>query len=272
MIRVQGKEVIINHFPDGTLHIELDDFYPGFSMDEVSIMWNYEKEEELSALIYVTYHLREAGYTHIELLMPYLPNARMDRHVRANEVFTLKYFASVINSLNFASVEILDPHSYVGEALFNNLIVVQPRVFIDMTINKITDNNLCVFFPDNGAYKRYSDMVKGIKVKDVFYGLKNRDWDSGEILGLDVIGDKEKLKGKNVLIIDDICSRGGTFYHSAKKLKELGADKIYLYVSHCENTILEGDLLNGDLIEKVFTTNSIFTKEHEKITVMEVEV
>ena len=75
----------------------------------------------------------------------------------------------------------------------------------------------------------------------------------------------------NVLIVDDICSKGGTFYHSAKKLKELGAKNIYLYVSHCENTILEGDLLTSGLIEKVFTTDSIFRKEHEKIEVMSYE-
>ena len=69
--------------------------------------------------------------------------------------------------------------------------------------------------------------------------------------------------------MDDICSRGGTFYHSAKKLKELGAKEVCLYVTHCENTIIEGELLTSDLIEKVYTTNSIFTKEHEKIEVFE---
>lgn len=67
------------------------------------------------------------------------------------------------------------------------------------------------------------------------------------------------ISGNNILIIDDISSRGGTFYHSAKKLKELGANKIYLYVSHCEETILDGEVFTSGLIEKVFTTDSIFT-------------
>lgn len=62
--------------------------------------------------------------------------------------------------------------------------------------------------------------------------------------------------------------RGGRFLHSARKLKELGANKIYLYITHCENTILEGELLTSGLIEKVYTTDSIFTKEHEKIEVI----
>lgn len=80
------------------------------------------------------------------------------------------------------------------------------------------------------------------------------------------------IQNSNVLIIDDICSKGGTFYHSAKKLKELGAKNIYLYISHCENTILQGDLLTSGLIERVFTTDSIFTRKHEKIEVMNYDV
>ena len=74
-----------------------------------------------------------------------------------------------------------------------------------------------------------------------------------------------------VLIVDDICSKGGTFYYSAKALKELGAEKVYLYISHCEHSIFEGELLKSDLVEKVFTTNSIFTREHEKVEVLKYE-
>ena len=112
--------------------------------------------------------------------------------------------------------------------------------------------------------KRYSGMTD---MRYVF-GLKRRDWETGKIEGLDVIGDAEMIVGKTILIVDDICSRGGTFYHSAKKLKELGADKIYLFVTHCENTILTGDLLSSGLVEKVFTTNSIFSAKHEKVKVL----
>ena len=113
--------------------------------------------------------------------------------------------------------------------------------------------------------KRYSGLVS----KPYAFGIKKRNWETGKIEGLDVAGSVDKIAGKDILIVDDICSRGGTFYHSAKKLKELGANKIYLYVTHCENTILEGDLLTSGLIEKVYTTNSIFTKEHEMIEVFE---
>ena len=121
-----------------------------------------------------------------------------------------------------------------------------------------------MFYPDEGAMKRYSD---GVGLPYAF-GIKKRNWETGKIEGLDVAGAVDQIAGKDILIVDDICSRGGTFYHSAKKLKELGANDIYLYVSHCENTVLEGDLLKEDLVKKIYTTDSIFTKYHEKIEVL----
>ena len=104
------------------------------------------------------------------------------------------------------------------------------------------------------------------------FGIKKRNWDTGVIEGLDLMGDTEAINGKDILIIDDICSRGGTFYHSAKALKEIGAANIYLYVTHCENTIHEGELLkDDDLIKHIYTTDSILTKTHEKITIVNVK-
>ena len=58
-----------------------------------------------------------------------------------------------------------------------------------------------------------------------------------------------------------------------KQLKELSANNIYVYVSHCENTVLSNcihgkSLLDYDLVTKLYTTNSIFRGEHPKIEVI----
>jgi ribose-phosphate pyrophosphokinase len=98
--------------------------------------------------------------------------------------------------------------------------------------------------------------------------MKRRDWATGKIEGLTVIN-PENVKDKNVLIIDDICSKGGTFYHSAKALKEAGAKDIYLYVSHLEDTVFKGELIESDFIKKIYTSGkSIYStkkEKHEKI-------
>ena len=266
MITVDREVIDIGNFPDGSILIK---YYPTRSqqIDGVNINWKYENDREFLTLIYLVKHLCAHGVNNVYLYMPYIPNARMDRVKNPEDVFTLKYFAELLNSLELTEVTVLDPHSSVSEALINNLDIVTPEQYLLKVLVKLSScgiKDVVVFYPDEGAMKRYSGLIK----LPYAFGIKKRNWETGVIEGLDVAGAVDQIVGRDILIIDDICSRGGTFYHSAKKLKELGARDIYLYVSHCENTILEGDLLKGDLIKKVFTTDSIFTKEHEKIEVL----
>lgn len=79
------------------------------------------------------------------------------------------------------------------------------------------------------------------------YGEKNRDWDTGKILGLNIRTNGIDLKDKAVLMIDDIISYGGSLYYSALKLKEFGTSRIYAYASHTENSVLNRD--KGTLIK-----------------------
>lgn len=257
MIKLNGQTLEISKFPDGTLLIKKD-----FSYNRAMISWFYENNEEFIALSYIVQHLRAQNVAEIHLYMPYIPNARQDRVKSAEDVFTLKYFANMLNVLKFDSIKVLDPHSAVSEALIENIVIESPKMYVTQVLETVCP--AVVFYPDEGAMKRYSGMIS----MPYAFGIKKRDWSTGKIEGLDVFGNIDLIKDSNVLIIDDICSRGGTFYHSAKKLKELGAKDIYLYVTHCENTILEGDLFTSGLIERVYTTNSIFTKEHEKINVI----
>ncbi len=252
MIKVNNDIVNQAQFPDGTLLLRTE----GIDMSNITITWLYENDAELFTIICLAKKALKKS-----LIMPYIPHARMDRCKSDEDTFTLKYFAEVINSLGFDKVTVLDPHSNVSVALIDRVEVLSPKTYIKNVIEKIKKDNLMLFFPDEGSMKRYADMFE----LPYAFGIKKRDWKTGQILGLDVVDNGIGLSGKKILIIDDICSRGGTFYHSARKLKELGVGDIYLYISHCENTILEGEVLTSGLIEKVFTTNSIFTKESDKI-------
>lgn len=260
MIKLNGNEVVLGAFPDGTMLIK----QKAPEADEITLSWFYENDRELVAIIFLANHLKAQGKENIRLYMPYIPNARQDRVKSGEDIFTLKYFANVINGLGFKTVTVLDPHSNVSEALINNVIVKKPKGYIEDAIRKIEEiegETPSMFYPDEGSGKRYSGMIE----LPYAFGIKKRDWKSGKILGLDVAGDVDNIKDKNILIVDDICSRGGTFYFAAKHLKELGARKIYLYVTHCENTVFDGEVLTSGLIEKIFTTDSILTKGHERI-------
>jgi ribose-phosphate pyrophosphokinase len=264
MLKINDQPVALNHFPDGTLLIK-ETVPKDFECERsVRVSWHFESNEELTALIYIVKHLKAHGVDRIHLDMPYIPNARQDRVKSDEDVFTLKYFSEVINWLGFASVTVLDPHSTVSEALFDRIVVQTPKDNVAKVIAEIGDENLMMFYPDEGAMKRYSALTD----KPFVFGIKKREWATGQIMGLDVSGATEWIPGSRFLIVDDICSKGGTFYHSAKKLKELGAAEVYLYISHCENSILQGEVLTSGLIERVFTTDSILTERHDKITLI----
>ena len=253
MIRINDKKIDMKHFPDGTMLIKY------LADDEITkITWRYDNDEECIGIFFLVKHLRAHGVKIIELFMPYIPNARMDRVKNSDEVFTLKYFAEFINDLKLDSVEVLDPHSNVSTALIDNISIIEPTdIILNLLETVNSDGNAILFFPDEGAMKRYSHIASKCGIPYVF-GMKNRDWRSGEILGLEVLGETDAVPGKNILIVDDICSRGGTFLHSAKALKAMGAADIDLYVSHLENSVWEGDMIRSGLVRNIYTTNSIY--------------
>ena len=254
MITVNGKEINQGHFPDGTLALKMEDISnAGF----ITIRWLYENDSELFTLMCLKDYLdRLYRYCSVDLFMPYLPHARMDRVKNKEDVFTLKTFCNAINAMKFNNVIVRDVHSNVSLALLENVIDENVAGWIDTAAENCGAEVL--FYPDEGAMKRYSDRAKA----PYAFGIKKRDWETGKILGLELMH-SDLVKGKDILIVDDICSRGGTFYHSAKALKEAGANKIYLYVSHLETTVFDGELLNSGLIEKIYTTNSIFPKDKQ---------
>ena len=150
MIRIGGimqkskyyEEIALPRFPDGTLHLTLR--YIDVSLlsgiaKEILISWNYEGDEEMAAILFLTKHFQMLGYE-VSLNMPYIPNARQDRVKKEEDVFTLKYFAEFINSLNFCKVYVLDPHSNVSMALIDNIVVESPESYCAKAIKKIYDD------------------------------------------------------------------------------------------------------------------------------------
>ena len=66
-------------------------------------------------------------------------------------------------------------------------------------------------------------------------------------------------EGAKFVIIDDLCSYGGTFMLTAKALKEKGAGEVHLVVAHAEDSIFAGKVLVDDVIDSVHTTDTILT-------------
>ena len=285
MITVNGIEIVRKTFPDGSLCLlDLDNSLLYLNKN-YEIVWLYEGDYEIFMLICIVKHLRSKMYNNasFNLTMPYVVNSRLDRTHSDNEVFTLKYFAEIINDLKFNKVVIVDPHSIVSEALIDNVCILRPSDIISKFIGKMLclnglEKDLVIYFPDDGAYKRYKDLPC-FKSFNCIYGKKERDWETGKILGIEIYdknGSKltNELENCNVLMVDDIISYGGTLAYSADKLKEMGAAHISAYATHVENSVLDeekGTLLKrykDKIIDTVYTTNSIYHGNHPMVDVI----
>ncbi|OBZ08742.1 MULTISPECIES: ribose-phosphate pyrophosphokinase [Bacillales] len=265
MLKFNGVELGLKQFPNGETLVNGDEILTHMA-DFNTIVWKYEDDGDLIKLMFVKSYLDDRRVKST-LTIYYLPYSRMDR-VEGTSAFTLKYTAAFINSLNFESVTIIEPHSDVSLALIDRSIGKYPTIqLLEQVAAEVgfDPEQDYLFFPDAGAQKRYSK-VQGYKQ---LVGFKARDFQTGQIKSLDVVGNVDG-KGFKAIIVDDLCSYGGTFMLSAEKLKEIGATHIYLLVGHCENSIYKGKILESDLIDKVYTTDTILGKaEHHKIHVFE---
>lgn len=253
MITVNDIKITQDKFGDGTLKCAA---FPltGLRADGNTIKWLYDGDEELFTLYCIARDIQnKLPGSPMHLIMPYIPHARQDRDV-SGRLFTLKYFAEIINSLDFRTVAVFDPHSDVSPAVID-------RMWEMCMPDPISSSGAdAIMYPDAGAAKKYG---RGYPLPAII-GNKHRNAE-GRIDSYELLNFTEGAK--KVIIRDDICSYGGTFVAAAKALRARDVEYITLFVSHCENNILKGDVFK--YIDKVITTDSICTVEHPQIEFIE---
>lgn len=254
MIILNGKLVKFGKFPNNESYLECGaNNSSGFFLYTRSynkITWKYEDDSEFLQLAILKEHLDYMG-TKSHLLIHYMPHSRMDRRNKSH-VMSLVAATNIIKSMGFDDIIVKEPHSDVTPALLNAKVHNWCDLMFDLVVTQIKPDT--IFYPDAGAQKRYNFRHR------YAVGHKQRCFETGKIERFDLIGDV----GQTVLIVDDMCSKGGTFIHSAKLLKDNGAKKVYLMVSYCENTVFEGDLF--DHVDRVYISKeNVMTREHEKL-------
>ncbi|MGY0373368.1 ribose-phosphate pyrophosphokinase [Clostridium sp. JNZ J1-5] len=265
MIYFNNERVEVKKFPNGESLIYSENLKLRSDNNEIRV--HFDSDEDITHLIFLKSHLDELRIK-CDLILPYMPYSRMDR-TEGMTIFTLKHLCKLINNLNFESVTIYEAHSEVSTALLDRAKVVSmSKILAERLLKELNNGKEDVYlvYPDAGAAKRYG---KEIEYEKILTGSKERDFRTGFINKLEINGDM-RSKSFKAIIVDDLCSKGGTFMLTASKLKEIGATEIYLVVTHCENTIFQGELLTGDLITGIYTTNSILSKNHKKIKVFEI--
>lgn len=272
MIKLNNIEIKIGSFPNGETYIDL----PNSILSTARMTGGYfidlkfEGNEDVWSLMQIVDKLKQTNKPR-HLILYYTPYSRMDR-AEQNRLFSLKTFAALINGMDFQSVTIMEPHSDVTPALFNNVRVKNMSMQLAMDVlshdfgisatdeeqifQDMADKKICMCWPDSGAEKRY---FKQFQCPHTLTVSKERDFKTGYLKIKHVMGVDDHQDCEHVIIVDDLCAKGTTFILAAKALREKlpNLKTITLCVTHCENTIFDGEIFKTDLIDKVYTTDSL---------------
>lgn len=199
--------------------------------DHITIVANIRNSDDFMALALTTNIIRDEVIGYIYLELPYIPYARQDRICNEGEALSAKVFASLLNSLEFDSVLVADPHSDVAPALINNcMICPQEAIFYDYFHKyNMHKTDWTIVSPDAGANKKIGKVCKRLGKDTFIQADKERNLSTGEIIKTVV---HQPTVPKDVLIVDDICDGGRTFIELAKVLRKKGAENVALYVTH----------------------------------------
>ena len=249
-------DVKFHTFSGGEEHVNIN--LPNLSIlhNAATIYARIDSSSELMRLLLVTDALKRQDITDITLEMPYIPYARQDRVCAPGDSFSLKLFADLINQQNYKKIFVADSHSMVATALLNNVMEYRQSDLAELVATKASDSYRYIVAPDAGASKKAVEFAKAysrITPVDVVQALKVRDPATGNITKTTVL--KEDFVEEDVLIVDDIADGAASFLNLAVMLKERGAGKIGLFVTH--GIFSRGlDVVFDSGIDSVYTTDS----------------
>lgn len=225
----------------------------------VQITQRVNSFNDMGLLLLAIDAVQRCGVPKIEILIPYFPAARQDRVMVAGEPLSVKVYADLLNAQKLHKVTVYDAHSEVTPAVLNGCEAIDNHKFIQKVVAQLGSSNLKLISPDGGALKKIYKVSAHLGGMPVVECSKSRDVKTGKLSGFKVYA--EDLGGADCLIVDDICDAGGTFMGLAKALKERGAGKLYLAVSH--GIFSKGLDSLSQYFDTIFTTDSFRTIERE---------
>lgn len=210
--------------------------------------------ENLMELLILIDCLKRASAERITAVIPYYGYARKDRKDEGRVPITAKLVADLLSTAGANRILTMDLHADQIQGFFDIPVdhMLARAVFIPY-FRSLRIENLTVVSPDVGSVKQAQSYAKRLN-GDLALVEKRRDPITGQISIFRLLGD---VKDKNVLVVDDIISTGGTIVEACKKIKEQGARDIYIAATH---GVLCGDameILGKCPAKEIVVTNTV---------------
>jgi ribose-phosphate pyrophosphokinase len=269
----------ISKFPDGQQAIDIEpELLKGENRFEIiSRLSTFRDLELIIGANQAIKELMRQNYdteVQVSLYIPYFLGARSDRKFKEGGTNYLKnVICPVINSQNFISIKVVDPHSDVLEACLNNFQKITNIHIVKAALTKIDNKNgaqdrIVLVSPDGGALKKIFDVAEAFVIPNIVTAMKHRDVKTGRITHTEVPDLSKYNDEHKFVIVDDICDGGRTFIELAKVIKEQKPNnEIYLIVSH--GIFSAGFSELNKWFNKIYSTNSYADHENENLELID---
>ena len=257
----------VSRFSDGEISVKINENVRGKEVFVVQSI--YPPADNLMELFILIDAFKRASARMVAVVVPYYGYSRQDRKDQPRVPITAKLVANLLSTAGADRVITVDLHAGQIQGFFDipmdNLYAV--NIFVDY-FSKLKLPNLVVVSPDVGGIKAARAYSKKLSASLAIVDKRRINDKEAEVMN--ILGEVEN---KNVVIVDDIISSGGTIIEGVRALKNKGVKDIYCAVTHAVLSEPALDRISKAPIKELVVTDTIPItdgKRHPKIKVLSV--
>ena len=254
----------VGAFSDGENFASIYETVRGSDVFVVQSTCSYEKDgrmytvnDSLMELLIMIDALKRASAGRITAVIPYFGYARQDRKTKPRDPISAKLVANLITEAGADRVLTMDLHANQIQGFFDIPVdnLLGSPIFVDHVMRKYAaiHADSMVVSPDVGSVARARAFAQKLDMPMAIVDKRRQKANSSEVMN--IIGD---VKGKHVILLDDMVDTGGSLCHAAKALVEIGGAKdVTACASH---GVLSGPALqriNDSVLEEVIFLDTI---------------
>ena len=257
--------VAVSVFSDGEFSPSFEETVRG--QDVFLIQSTMPPTENLFELLLMIDAAKRASAKSIVAVIPYFGFARQDRKDKPRGAIGSKLVASMLETAGVARIMTMDLHADQIQGFFERPVdhLYASSIFIPY-IKSIDSGNLIMAAPDAGGAKRANSYSKKFNTGLAMCHKQRKV--ANEVAEMTVIGD---VKGKDVILLDDMVDTAGTLAKAADLFMKEGAKSVRAF---CTHAVLSGPayerIEESSLTELVVTDSIPLKKESKKIKVLSV--
>lgn len=252
--------LVVTKFSDGEFAVSYEESIRG--KDVFLVQSTFPNSDNLMELLLMIDAAKRASASHIIAVIPYFGWARQDRKDKPRVSIGAKLVSDMLAAAGIDRLITMDLHADQIQGFFNVPVdhLYASNILLPY-VQSLHLKDLVIASPDVGGSKRANTYAKYLGCPLV---LCNKTRARANVVeSMQIIGD---VKGKNVVIVDDMVDTAGTITKAANIMLEGGAKSVRACASHCVMSGPASERVQNSALEEIVFTDSIpYTQRCSKV-------